>query len=683
MTITNQSNQVSYTGNGVATNFPFSFRIDAEEHLTVTKITIATEAEEVLSTGAYSVNGVGDDAGGSVDLTPAISSDYQLRIERVVPYTQEMDLLNQGGFLPEVIEQGLDALEMQIQQLRTAISGITAPTITTTGVADFDTKADAEAADIDAGLNFLRIAGRAAVGDFGGGLYKKAVSEPSHEGKLQSNDGAWWELAEVLVTPNMFDGGLADAIALTPNILIPAGVTAFSTTIEYPTVAPYGGGKMQGQGKETSTAFSARADASRSVVRWDGADGGTMIELDGQLGLLFEQISFVGKASVGATDRAGIGHHWKMTGSSGSGESTYFMCTFQYMDLAIKFADNIGDGTCAGMHFIKCDAQNIDTFMQVMNNQGLNYVLDHCSFNFIDRVCLFTRGGNLDVRNGNLAGCGTTNWCFEFAALDTNLYANTFRNLRVEQNTKRICKITGVCVVVFDGLTEAQTDQNVTMFEQIGGVLIIRNSKLVTNDTTNPTFVVNQQGGGSVGILIIENTQFQGITSFVFTDWINRANVNTPAVVVFRGNTFGTNFTPLPDFSTHLSWGNVVTIGQTTSNTPGKILTQFNVTRNHLSVVKIPTNTSVTIDIYIEGIQDNGTVLFSGVRRAFVTNVAGTTALADSQIIGTDYDPNPLGTLPAVSVSDSLDCIEVTCTGLAATVINWKATFIGTPCALS
>jgi hypothetical protein len=41
-------------------------------------------------------------------------------------------------------------------------------------------------------------------GDGGGGLYKRAASEPSHEGKIQSNDGAWWELSETRVTPQMF-----------------------------------------------------------------------------------------------------------------------------------------------------------------------------------------------------------------------------------------------------------------------------------------------------------------------------------------------------------------------------------------------------------------------------------------------------------------------------------------------
>lgn len=46
------------------------------------------------------------------------------------------------------------------------------------------------------GTTGLRVNGYLAAGDGGAGLYKKAVSEPSHAGKFQSEDGAWWELEE-------------------------------------------------------------------------------------------------------------------------------------------------------------------------------------------------------------------------------------------------------------------------------------------------------------------------------------------------------------------------------------------------------------------------------------------------------------------------------------------------------
>lgn len=75
---------------------------------------------------------------------------------------------------------------------------------------DFEIKAEVESSDINLGENYLRIAGYAAAGDGGGALYRRVVSEPSHEGKIQSNDGAWWEIAERFPSPAMFGGNVND-----------------------------------------------------------------------------------------------------------------------------------------------------------------------------------------------------------------------------------------------------------------------------------------------------------------------------------------------------------------------------------------------------------------------------------------------------------------------------------------
>lgn len=43
-------------------------------------------------------------------------------------------------------------------------------------------------------ITYVRTAGYSTVGDGGGALYKRVSSEPTHEGKVQSVDGSWWEL---------------------------------------------------------------------------------------------------------------------------------------------------------------------------------------------------------------------------------------------------------------------------------------------------------------------------------------------------------------------------------------------------------------------------------------------------------------------------------------------------------
>lgn len=50
----------------------------------------------------------------------------------------------------------------------------------------------------------VRTTGYSTPGDGGGALYRRVWSEPSHAGKFQSLDGQWWELAEAVLTPQMF-----------------------------------------------------------------------------------------------------------------------------------------------------------------------------------------------------------------------------------------------------------------------------------------------------------------------------------------------------------------------------------------------------------------------------------------------------------------------------------------------
>ena len=58
----------------------------------------------------------------------------------------------------------------------------------------YDTRADLAAAAVPAPVQAVRTAGYAAVGDGGGALYRRVGAEPAHNLKVQSSDGAWWEL---------------------------------------------------------------------------------------------------------------------------------------------------------------------------------------------------------------------------------------------------------------------------------------------------------------------------------------------------------------------------------------------------------------------------------------------------------------------------------------------------------
>jgi len=118
----------------------------------------------------------------------------------------------------------------------------------------FDTRLAVSLANIDPLVNTLRTAGYSSVGDGGAALYKRVASEPVHAGKVQSADGAWWELASgQFIHVEMFG-----AIPLTLSELLlrngtgiasiaSANDTAFESAADFMSVA--GGGTFYGLGQ--------------------------------------------------------------------------------------------------------------------------------------------------------------------------------------------------------------------------------------------------------------------------------------------------------------------------------------------------------------------------------------------------------------------------------------------------
>lgn len=69
---------------------------------------------------------------------------------------------------------------------------------------NFDTLQIITTTSVAPDVSNIRTAGYSSVGDGGGALYKRVSSEPVHAGKVQSVDGAWWELAENHLNPKQF-----------------------------------------------------------------------------------------------------------------------------------------------------------------------------------------------------------------------------------------------------------------------------------------------------------------------------------------------------------------------------------------------------------------------------------------------------------------------------------------------
>ncbi|WP_228286640.1 hypothetical protein [Klebsiella pneumoniae] len=116
MTVSTEVDHNDYTGNGVTTSFPYTFRIFKKSDLTV-QVADPNENITVLTLDTdYSVTGAGTYSGGNVVLTSPLANGWQISISRNLPVTQETDLRNQGKFFAEVHEDAFDKLTMLIQQ---------------------------------------------------------------------------------------------------------------------------------------------------------------------------------------------------------------------------------------------------------------------------------------------------------------------------------------------------------------------------------------------------------------------------------------------------------------------------------------------------------------------------------------------------------------------------------------
>jgi parallel beta-helix repeat protein len=122
------------------------------------------------------------------------------------------------------------------------VASVTPGATTRDGI--FENLADAIAAVIPVAV---RDVGVTALGyymaqDGGGASYKYVAAEPAHPGKFQSADGAWWELAELVVTPLMLgakaDGATDDTSAFQDALDVGRPVYVPATTTYYEISSP-------------------------------------------------------------------------------------------------------------------------------------------------------------------------------------------------------------------------------------------------------------------------------------------------------------------------------------------------------------------------------------------------------------------------------------------------------------
>lgn len=118
MTVSNLTNRVQFSGNGSTTIFSFSFKIFADTELVVTETVTATGVETTKNLSShYTVQGAGNESGGTVTMGVAPASGTTLTIKRELALTQTTDFLANDAFSSESLESALDRLIMVSQQL--------------------------------------------------------------------------------------------------------------------------------------------------------------------------------------------------------------------------------------------------------------------------------------------------------------------------------------------------------------------------------------------------------------------------------------------------------------------------------------------------------------------------------------------------------------------------------------
>ena len=96
MTVPTLNSVAEFATNGVTTNFPFFFKFLANEDLVVTYISPAGVSTTLTLGTQYTVNGAGDDDGGSIVTSTALAGPGQLIVSREMQAFQQTSLRNQG-----------------------------------------------------------------------------------------------------------------------------------------------------------------------------------------------------------------------------------------------------------------------------------------------------------------------------------------------------------------------------------------------------------------------------------------------------------------------------------------------------------------------------------------------------------------------------------------------------------
>lgn len=127
MTVSSQTSNETFNGNGVTTVWDLPFRFFENTDIFAYLIDPVLQTATPLALGTdYTLTGAGlpeqfGTAPGKIITTVAVAGGKKLYVKRVMDVEQNTDIINQGRFFPEVHEDVFDRLTMLVQQLDTGL----------------------------------------------------------------------------------------------------------------------------------------------------------------------------------------------------------------------------------------------------------------------------------------------------------------------------------------------------------------------------------------------------------------------------------------------------------------------------------------------------------------------------------------------------------------------------------
>lgn len=291
MTISSQSRKAGpFTGNGSTTAFPFAFKVFLASDVYVVRAN-TSGVESVLTSGTdYSVtlnSNQNSNPGGTVTLTSALASNFKLVITSAVPNLQPVDITNNGGFYPKVINDALDRVTIMAQQIaQEASRGVKVP-ITSSLTGDeftdqlFDARDEAVASASSAGTSATNAANSAtsAAGSATTATTKASEAATSASGASSSSTAAAGSATaaagsattagnSATTATNKANEAASSATAAAASATAAAGSATTATTKagEATTAAAAAAGSQTAAASSASSAGTSATNASNSAT---------------------------------------------------------------------------------------------------------------------------------------------------------------------------------------------------------------------------------------------------------------------------------------------------------------------------------------------------------------------------------------------------------------------------------